>query len=312
MNKSQLDLIIENSIKAKISELVPMTEETSGSDIAPTDRIVGELIKEVYPSSLPAQVCSVQPLTGPEGHVISIGRKRDAQGKVIKGTGSGVKTDKTLVTASDHILETDFTIEFVQDMINLYGENGYSFIASWLKNTVIEDMNDELITKIKAIASDAGSISPMAAGQFDGAAQHIMYKVQQLYGQILAKTNRFFNPFLVCSPSVGMMLTLGTDTVERTEMKNYLGTVGNFQIYIDNNAETDFILVGHQGQEPGDAGFIFSPYATQIYEATSPLTGEMKIFVNSRYVLTKNPSDRDTTGVNSDFFYKFNVNLTGL
>jgi hypothetical protein len=312
MKPNHLDLILENSIKSKINELINVNEETSTSDISPTDRIIGALIKEVYPASLPYQVCSLQPLLGPEGHVISIGRKRDINNKVIKGPGSGVETRKTLVTAEDHILETDFTIEFIHDMINLYGEEGVTFLAEWLKGTLIEDMNNTFITKVKACAIDKGNYVPPVDGDVDGGVHSILFFCQKLYGQILNKTNRFFNPFIVCSPSVGMLLSLGADTVSKTDDKNYLGTVANFHIYIDNESESDYIIVGHQGESPGDAGFIFSPYITQVYEAANQDTGIMKIFVNTRYALTKNPADRDTTGTNSDFYFKFNVNLARL
>jgi hypothetical protein len=47
-----------------------------------------------------------------------------------------------------------------------------------------------------------------------------------------------------------------------------------------------------------------------VYESTSGHDGTMKIFVNNRYALTKNPADRDETGTNSDFFYKFTVDLS--
>jgi len=309
MDKNQLNLIIENSIKDKIMELIPLNEEVGVEDISPTDRLVGELIKEVYPSTLASQICSIQPLNGPSGHIISIGRKRDANNKVIKGPGFGLETRAKFITAIDHKIETSFTIEFIQDILSLYGENGYQLIAAWLKNTLIEDMNDELISAIKEVATPETTLTPETTGDFDGAVHSIIYKAQKLYGKILNKTHRFFNPFLICSPSVGMMLTLGSDSVEQTEYKNYLGKVANFQIYIDTNAETDYVIVGHQGKTPGDAGFIFSPYTTQVYKSISPETGEMKLFVNNRYSLSLNPADRDTTGTNSDFFYKFDVDL---
>jgi hypothetical protein len=316
MNDKLLDLVIENSIREKLVELIDITKDnidesgTGVTDISPTDRIIGSLIKEVFPGSLAGQICSIQPLTGPEGHIIAIGRKRDVNNNVIKGDGSGIETRRTFVHAEDHKIETDFTLEFIQDLINQFGESGYDFLTAWLKNTLIEDMNDALIADIRACAVDAGHLVPKTDSDFDGGTHSIIYKAQKLYGEILSKTNRFFNPFVICTPSIGMMLTLGSDSVEKTEHKNYLGTVANFQIYIDNNATDDYVIVGHQGKDPGDAGYIFSPYVTQVYESTSAHDGTMKIFVNNRYSLTKNPADRDTTGTNSDFFAKFTVDLS--
>jgi hypothetical protein len=275
MNENLLNLVVENSIKEKTTELVLETGTTT-SDVSATDRIVGNLIREVFPASLAGQVCSIQPLTGPEGHIIAIGRKRDVNGDVIKGTGSGIETRRTFVSAVDHKIETDFTIEFIQDLVSQFGDNAYTLLTDWLKNTLIEDMNDELILAIKAVAVDAGNLIPQTSSDFDGGTHSIIYRAQKLYGDILSKTNRFFNPFVICTPSIGMMLTLGSDAVEKTSLKNYLGTVANIQIY----------------------------------EATSPKDGTQKIFVNNRYVLTKNPADRDTTGTNSDFFAKFTVDLS--
>ena len=429
MNEIIVEQIIKNSIgnlenidlgNMPVNESDSVNEETGKADVAVVDQIIGQLVKEVFPLTLANEICSVQPLNGPSGHIISIGRDPDeevtpevsAVAQVVTidsivaansttysltingeeasytsdidatvaeitlgltnainalvGAGAattatdngtnvtiqadvagtpflvvvtagtmtattttpntafvaaviengGVSVSRTLVNAETHLEQGAYTKEAIEDIVSQFGELGVQMIAKAMSATIVDKMNSELIANIKTAAEPKTTFTFVGTEGLWSETRKLMLKIAAHISDMNRETRRGFHPYIIATPKLATMIAMSGLELSDTENATsaYIGKISGIKLYMDiddtSGDDAQSVIIGHKSEKPGDAGYIFSPYHTSVFNSVSAVTGESKLFVNNRYVLTLNPADKGTGTADSNFFKKFTVDIS--
>ncbi len=219
------------------------------------------------------------------------------------------KLDQKTITAGTRKLAGSYTIEQSQDLYNMHGITVEKELLNWMNYEMVAEVDRELLYKMKKAAINVAQGGALiSAINMSGAAVDGRWSVEKYANlttaiihqcQMIGVANkRGPGNWVAVSPTVATaLMAMGHPFVQNTTKLNTIqigvseiGTLnGNITVYRDIYAKTDFALCGFKGPTTSDAGIIFCPYITGIFnKAVDPQTFAPRVGVLMRYATVDN------------------------
>lgn len=242
----------------------------------------------------------------------------------------GIEISSKTVEAKDRQLATSFSQQIEQDMRAYFGIEVKDELGLILQNELNLEINQQVIRTLYHAAKvgvETGTAAPGvynytsdADGRWGGERALMLWAMIEREANRIQLTSRMGRGnFIVTSLNVATMLSLAgvlknehnlsVNTDVNIIGNSYVGTAGQFKIYVDPLLKHDGVLIGYKGASPMDAGAFFCPYIMlTAHEAISTHEqGYKKSFgFNSRYALESNPYTTFNKGDNV-YYRKFSV-----
>lgn len=224
----------------------------------------------------------------------------------------GVTIEKVNVTTETRQLRADYSQEIAEDMKRVHGLNADSELVNIISNEITAEMNREMLDKLYISAKQGAQFTATpgtidlgadvggrwAAERFKG----LQFAIDRDANRIALETRRGKGNKLIVSadvasalafagimsyaPAVAAQTNLNVDPSGAT----FVGTMGNYAVYVDPYAYGDGYLVGYKGAEANDAGMFYCPYVPlALSRAVDPKTFQMALGFKTRYGYVTNP-----------------------
>lgn len=212
--------------------------------------------------------------------------------------------DKVAIEAKTRKLGAAFSLEAAQDLKSMQGIEIEREMLNILNYEVGAELDRELLGAMMKASVDttnggeAATVINLASS--DG--RWSQEKFSNLVNVIVKKANdiatatfRSSGNYVICSPRVatalqaaGPQFTVNTSEVNASTALAEVGKInGTITVYRDAYAPLDYALVGYKGSTTSDAGIIYSPYITGLFNrAVRPDDFGVNIGVMSRYAVT--------------------------
>ena len=224
----------------------------------------------------------------------------------------GVTIERTTVTTETRQLRADYSQEIAEDMKRVHGLNVDSELVNIISNEITAEINREMMDKLYISAKQGAQWSGTpgtidltadvggrwAAERFRG----LQFAIDRDANKIALETRRGKGNKLVVSADVASALafagimTYAPAIQAQTNLKvdpsgaTFVGTMGNYSVYVDPYANGDGYLVGYKGSEATDAGIFYCPYIPlSLSRAVDPKTFQMALGFKTRYGWATNP-----------------------
>lgn len=203
---------------------------------------------------------------------------------------------------------TGLTVEFVQDLIAMYGEDAKSRLVNMLGNAISLELESRYFKFLKTIATQKSDIilSNSTALSLKDKYNDIISRIYKSIGSIGTNTNIAGQFFVVASSNVisainsaGKVLPNAKYSANNSKFNGMLD--GKIILIEDVYSDVDYMVVGNAGIDGFDNGIIFSPYLTDFIITTNPVTLQQEIAVINRYDIKRSPLDTKTIDGQSDF-----------
>lgn len=302
--EEKLEIVSNNTIKLLSEEELP----SDAAGIASIKSRMEGVIGRIYKDSIAAQVCDIQPTYGPSGIVFYTERVTN---KLTLGSKS--------FDVDDGIKEiANVSKEWWQDFSAVTGRDSGEYLIDTLMQDISEELDKKFIIKLNEIAPVVRTVTFTSTSDMYSGFMSIMAAVFDGSGIIAKETGRGHRPYVIASTKVAAALaTLGFMTglpsgrdIDDTNI-NLIGNLYNTKVFIDYDAVSDYLLVGHKGNYVGDSTFILAPYALESKVAEEASVDTNGVLVHNRFKFVRHPLDN--TGVNdSKFAKRYNINFTAM
>jgi hypothetical protein len=242
--------------------------------------------------------------------------------------------EKITVTAKSRALKANYSLELAQDLKAIHGLDAENELANILSTEILAEINREVVRTIYLTAVSGAQFNTATAGTFDldvdsngrwmvEKFKGLMYQCAREANQIAKDTRRGRGNIIICSSDVASALQMAgvlsfTPALDGNQMNvddtgnTFVGVLnGQFRVYIDPYATTQYMVVGYKGMDPRDAGLFYAPYVPlQMARAVDPATLAPVIGFKTRYGMVSNPYSQGLTqGLgaitqNSNLYYR--------
>lgn len=361
--KAITETVLENARKWALFEQASLGA-TSASNVAIVNKVIMPLIKRIMPTVMAHELVGVQPMTGPSGLITTMRIKyastspsdgsgilagqealspylegawysgnedvadpAGAETATLEGTGGNqisVELVKENVVAQTRRLQARFTLEAMQDAQSQYGVNVETELTSALAQQIMLDIDQELLTKLFAIAGAPRGVFDQA--QTSGVATSVVDEFAALAVTILRYSNDIARRirqssanWLVVSHSVLTVLqAAGASQFARTTEgdfdaptnNKYVGTLNNqLKTYVNTYATSDDILIGYKGSDETSAAAYYCPYIPVLSSGVipDPTTFEHVMGLQTRYGFVALTNPANSLGNAADFLCRLSV-----
>jgi hypothetical protein len=280
--------------------------------IADREGIAGDVTRLIKKGSIAFNVCDIQNATTSNPSVFG----------VKKASGStGLTIQKKICSLGSSANSEEFTDELVEDIFNLYGKDAEEQLKIIGANSIIDDIDNTLITYMKGIATEETPVSyDFSTGTPKDHIDDLILKINKTRVAMSKVTQRGLPKNLIVSDGVASLLITnkiisGSDSdyvAGGPDNIKFLGKIGDMQVYHDLASTSDYILFLHKTMVPGDASVILAPINdVNIQIKPDAESGEPHLYMFQRYAYSQNPLD--TSGANaSDFVRSLGVTITNL
>ena len=310
-NKQITESILETSINE------------SSVDIASTEEMLKSLIDAKYNTSLLYQLCEVLPIKGAYGNVYANKRKFSSQ--------PGFEIVKKSVEPTVKTLSTEYSMEVMQDMVNMFGKTAQTMSNQIIKGVSDTDENLSLMTLLDAECDDRPELVIPTGTNIRDTITMIAARVGHSALEMNHKQYKTLNSFCIL-PRRYAAFFLGwwqSALGERNEEYLYVGVVGKTEFYVDPRDVTgaafntdynddytitapvptppEYCYVGLKDKQHGNSSLVFSPHSYEIKYITDPKTLENKLFVYNRYDVISSPLHIPSE--QSSMLHKFQISI---
>lgn len=301
--EEKLEIVSNNTIKLLNEEL-----PADAAGIASIKSRIDGVIERIYKDSIAAQVCDVQPCYGPSGIIF-----------YTKRVANKMTVGSMPFEVDDEIKEiANVSKEWWQDFSSVTGQNAAEYLIDNLMQDISEELDKKFIAKLNEIAPVVRTITFTSTSDMYSGFMSIMAAVFDGSGIIAKETERGHRPYVIASTKVAAALaTLGFMTglpsgrdTDDTNI-NLIGNLYNTKVFIDYDATSDYLLVGHKGNYVGDSTIILAPYALESKVAEEASVDTNGVLVHNRFKFVRHPLDN--TGVkDSKFVKRYNINFSAM
>lgn len=292
------------NIKEIETLVVENTTGPAADNIATTDEnlTVDAMYQQSSLPSLGRQIFSIIPIHGPTGALFNIRKNVSGDFELIR---------KDVEVYPSTLQSTGITQEAIQDMNFMYGKEAKKVIGKLLRSI----SNDaENVNTLDFLDNNSVAVADLQLSDSANAETN-SFEINQKVNELVLKANslnqRTYQAFCVIPYAAGAAISalsqyIAPSTVEgkKEERGLFLGQVGQTKFYMNPDATSTMAYVGLKDSEnPSKSSGVFSPYQSQIVEATNPETGALRYFIANRYAITASPLHV----TNNEMLFKFNV-----
>lgn len=241
----------------------------------------------------------------------------------------GFTIDKSTVEVGSRALKARYTIELAQDLKAIHGLDAETELSKILSDEIVGEIDREMIDVINTQATQVDVTNSLynglaiggtsiVAGEidlteatgtaFDGRwsaekAHQLVAVVGRQASGIARTTRRGRANWILCSPDLAEYLAEGGNMHYLNRMEgsvevpdvatgpSFLGVLnGQYKVFVDPYAATDYFTVGYKGANVYDAGAFYCPYVPmQFMRSQGEEDFAPRIGFKTRYGLAANP-----------------------
>jgi hypothetical protein len=299
-----------------------------------------------WPSSLPGAVYGGG--AGSFAGVDATGELHGGSGSFLEGSGGKKMTMDVVsqaVEAGSRKLQAGWTIEAMQDLNAQHGLDLESEMTQALSAEIVQEIDQEIITDLLALAGTVESFDGAGAGVYGAAGNYtpayvgdrlanISVIINRVANEIARKTRRGAGNFIVVSPMIVSILQSASKSVFAPAVDGsfkgpnntmLVGTLnGTIKVYsylwnqtgagldlgVVQGANNDTILIGYKGGNgETDAGYFYCPYIPLMSSGVivNPTTFQPVTSLMTRYGKAVFTDDATSLGNSADYYGKINV-----
>jgi hypothetical protein len=286
-----------------------------------------------------------------DGHAGHGGSQYGGSGSFIEGSGGRKMTLDVVsqaVEAGSRKLQAGWTVEAMQDLNAQHGLDLESEMTQALSAEIVQEIDQEVITDLVALAGTVESFDGAGAGVYGGGGAgnyapayvgdrlaNLGVLINRVANEIARKTRRGAGNFVVVSPMIVSILQSAAKSVFAPAVEGsfkgpnntqLVGTLnGTIKVYsylwnqagagVDMGAPApgndDTILVGYKGGNgETDAGYFYCPYIPLMSSGVvvNPVTFQPVVSLMTRYGKSVFTRAETSLGNSSDYYGKIAVN----
>jgi hypothetical protein len=309
MNENpELDTSLDTSLE-QINEIGD--GGTTEADMVSVEKLLGSLQRIGQKDSLALMIADTQKLSGPNGKLAGV--TRDA-------VTDKMTVNTKLIEAETIKIPTEFTLETMQDMLSLYGEDIYDVLAYYLSDELAYQLDTKFFTLVNDIAKVATPLA-FAGANFDNniydVVVQVFAKINKERSALAAASKRPLKTWAIVTPNIASLLMnnsiLAQDVDKGDSGVSRLGTFAGMDLYVDvaHVGVVDSIIIGAKGNGYSKSAVIYSPYTEEFFLSDDESSGNLLYHLMHRSKISQNPSDTIGTG-NSKLVTKIAVDLSDL
>jgi len=287
----------------------PLLEDTTGPnapEIATTDEnlSVDAMYQQAALPSLGRQIFSVIPMNGPTAALFNIRKK--------SGT-----TDFELVRAEVEVepstsIHTGISQEAIQDLKAQYGKEVGTVVGTLLRGLANDQENEATLAflasnSVEITVGDALDLTESTNAEYN--AFEIQQKVHELVLRANSKTMRTYESFCVLPYTTAATFAALNNYVggmDKDERGLFIAEIGNTKYFMNPDPTATTAYVGLKDSlNPSKSSAVFSPYRSEVVEATNANTGEATYHIYNRFAITASPLSE----AGNEMLFKFTINL---
>ena len=283
--------------------LVENTTTPNAPEIATTDENLSAdvMFQQSELPSLGKQIFSVVPMNGPTAALFNI-RKKDAT------TNFELVRNEVAVFPSESI-STGLTQEVVQDIKSQFGKEAPMVVGKLLRGLANDQENTRTLEFLEANCKAESDLNLTDSLN----AETNLFEITQRVHELILKANslnlRTYEAFVVLpytAVAAIMSLSAYAGGEEEDERGLFIAQIGQTKFFTNPDATSTTAYVGLlDKRNPSRSAAVFSPYVSNIVEATNPDTGELTYHIFNRFAITASPLH--VTG--NEMMFKFDVVL---
>lgn len=294
-----------------------ISEGTEVSDIASTDVVLGDLIKENYNMSLGYHISQVVPMDTPNGSVYISHRNEETNDFMVSKKDINTKTNT---------LKTGFTQEVFQDMNKMFGKSAKNSAGKVLAGISAREENTQIMMALGMESIVKPNLTVADSASLESVILQLSKRVSESVIEMNRDTYKTLDSFCILDQSwAAAFLGSFNYMTEGNEKSLFVGRVGRTDYYINPFPNTssafdqsfdysyeiettpipNYCYVGLVDEIPGISSLIFAPYSYEKQYITDPDTGNIILIVRNRYGLITNPQHEPLK--NRSMLHKFQV-----
>jgi len=200
---------------------------------------------------------------------------------------------------------TGLTQEMVQDLRNMYGKDVNQLVGKLLRGVANDDENAYTLAFLSLSSVATPSLTRTAPNMAETNIFEISQRVQELVLQMNLQYTRTYDAFCVLPFKIAasfMALSSYAGAEDDQERALFLTKIGQTKYYVNPDVTATEAYVGLKDlHNPSKSSAVFSPYMSNIVNATNSDTGEETYHIFNRYAIT--PSPLHETG--NEMLFKF-------
>jgi hypothetical protein len=284
-----------------LSKLVENTTGPADPDVATTDEnlSVDGMFQQASIPSLARSIFCVQPMSGPTAALFNIRTKTDK-------TGFELLRREVEVFPSQAI-STGLTQEVAQDILAQYGKDARIVIGKLLRGLANDQENTKCLTFLDTESADKGNLN------FSGPknAETTLFELTQKVHEIVTAANipKFVTyeafcvlPITAAAAIISLNKYVGGDETEEHDL--FLAENGRVKFYLNPDPNATDAYVGLRSSNMSKCAAVFSPYVSNVVEATDANTGEQTYHIYNRFAISASPLHNK---VSSPLLFKFTI-----
>ncbi|WXB47952.1 hypothetical protein WCWAEYFT_CDS0250 [Vibrio phage VB_VaC_TDDLMA] len=287
--------------------LALLNEDTTGPaapEIATTDENLSldKIFQQTDLPSLGRQIFSVLPMTGPTAAIFNI--KTD---KTNPSDKKAVLLRNEVEVYPSESISTGITQEVVQDIRAQYGMFADQIIGKLLRGLANDQENTRTLEFLDA---QSLAVQDLQLSDSLNAEVNLFEVTQKVHESVLKMNNKNFRTYeaFAVIPATALGGILGLTQYaggEEDDRDNLLVTViGKTKFYLNPDPTSTTAYVGLKDtRNPSRSSAVFSPYMSNIVEATDPDNGNINYHLYNRFAITASPLHE----TDNEMLYKFNI-----
>lgn len=277
-------------------------------DFITQPELAKDIQRAVVRDSIPGQVGDQKIMTLPEMTISAYVRDK---------TNDKISINKRSIITKNYITKTEYTLEALEDLYRIYGENLKEVLLHHIKFEQSQDLDSDFITFCKAnsIITNTISFTEESRPDYEQIHMNIYTKLSRERVKLAYNTQLPIKTFTIASPNLiaGILTRIPATPIEKDGI-SYVASMGNNDFYMDtaydSKGKNDYMIVGAKGDGIIGSSIAYGTYDTLLYFAQDPDSGEQKLFFSNRVGFEMNALDTSINGTNtSNFLRYFEVDL---
>lgn len=293
-----------------------VVEDTVGSNepnITTTDEnlSVEQMYQQAALPSLGRQIFSVQPMHGPTAALFNIRKQVSGDANYDANNPSFVLLRNDVEVYPSESISTGLTKEAEQDIRSQYGKDANVIIGTLLRGLANDQENTRTLAFLDAQGYNEAGFDLTLTDSLNAEtnAFEISQRVHELVLRANSKNMRTYESFCVLpyqAAATFAALNSYVGGLDKEERGLFIAEVGNTKYYMNPNPASSTAYVGLKDtSNASKSSAVFSPYISNVVEATNPATGESSYHIYNRFAITASPLHE--TG--NEMLFKFTITL---